>query len=1744
MKKTIFKILFLILALVTAIPPSRAEETLTVADGTGTSTNSAAPIWGGKFNSTGRVQVLYPSSMLTDMSGKNITSVTFYHKGYPYFSGGTVDIYIGETTNTSLSGLQAQNTLTKVKTVSGITTVMNSDYSFTFTFDTPFQYNGGNLIIETHVTAKGTNDRSNFYGQSSGGTTVVATNYGSISGSGYSSTMYPKATFSYESGGTVTNQVATPTFSPAEGTYNEAQNVTISCDTEGATISYSIDGGTTWNAYTGAITVSATTTIMAKASKDGMTDSETATATYTINKLPSGPTSQKTVFDGKDTDGHLPLYMPSYYQESNQMIYPASELTDLVNTTITGLKFYTTGLIFDGSFSVSLGTTSQSSYSSATAITGLTQVVQSATATDGVTEFDITFTTPFLYTGQNLVVQIDVLNQGTSRYRTTYFYGEGQDVNTGFNDYISYGNHYNNLVQFMPKTTFTYIQGEVLEQVETPTFTPVAGTYMGTQAVTIVCATEGATIYYTTDGSEPTTASNLYTGAITVSETMTIKAIAVKDGMADSDMASATYTIEIPADYAASVSPNGGTIAFGTANPDENESKTRTITITNTGLQPITPSLSDLTAPFSTDYTATQLASGESVTITITFTPTTQGDATAQATLSFGNGINDIHFTLTGKGGKLDENDHSAIYDYNYTWIDSNGKERTNNLQETATEPEQIIAMLREIYMNPEIPGNLYRGYDENGVLEKDKNGNNWLVTYPAIGSLVQNTENDTYTYQYNDAYGWNIPTNHDIQAETIKSPSAKYGYNYKTFDSYEYQPNQDGLTIILMEMNDNPEGSDLVENMSSTTTDYASLRDMFKTLFKSARIITTYIETGNDQDKNAGTLFKIDADKLNRFFFLAKGRLRASDNSAKDPGTDWGVNGDPSMRWRTDDKESTATWADKFNMAPFYNMFEQFSPVALAQGTASSDIYQEMIDMQSYPVEHDCQSIPFSKLPQSVEINGHTYEYGHEFNMYGKDSQSDDCQDVRDMMFFVPKYRMMEHYDATYTTTSQRDESSSDVFVNYHQNAEGSTQKYAPTLGLYVIHQYEITGEKQDQENIYDLNLNWKSNLLDFLPGAMGEYTLYRVTTSADGQKSYEPVTTLTSNQTTYVDHIAMQETGQEVTYVVQGQDKTRFLSLQMSNEESFIIPGTDETLLLTLKLANDYSRFDPMQERNYYSNELLVTNNMAPYVTDDDLAANGATFTIYRYYGEGEDEVEVPVATLTPVAGQMKLNIAWANQRGNGTDAQNYYSWINMPNKEAVAYSIKDNNAVAFDNFTLFDNFSESVTHNDHPSQYRYQVKFTYGDNTAYSNKVSVYIHKTEMDVQGYTKQQIDNDTNHELDTDIRYIDEQVKYSSKQEILRYDAFRWKEGSENERKIMTSSTIDATTLMVTDDEVPPTGEADNGGSAYTLKMDGNTQGAVDVNMEESSTATFKDYIVNKEAGMYYFAPVVETFTGRSDYNTYGAPVQQSGVATIEAKVSEAIMSKNTFTVDNDPNLYAHYNVTLDLSKLLIPENQNDALKDYDLYKVRVWRQVDVDLLNEQVFTGNNTGANRAERISGDYMMEEVDYNQFSRSAVNNETHSSAYKLGSNTNLTKFHSNWNRNGSNEVMGTFGARKLRQTAQETGVIESLPMHFIVRAYYTRTANIPESASPNTLRSANRGVDNAADQKYYVAEYEFDYTLTGENIVTAVPSVMVDRQATSVTYYNVTGQQSSKPFDGLNIVVTRYNDGTTDTAKVLH
>ena len=76
----------------------------------------------------------------------------------------------------------------------------------------------------------------------------------------------------------------------------------------------------------------------------------------------------------------------------------------------------------------------------------------------------------------------------------------------------------------------------------TPSFNPAGGTFTAPVSVTISCATPGATIYYTLDGSTPTTASTVYTTPITISTTTTVKAMATSTGLGNSFVAAATYT--------------------------------------------------------------------------------------------------------------------------------------------------------------------------------------------------------------------------------------------------------------------------------------------------------------------------------------------------------------------------------------------------------------------------------------------------------------------------------------------------------------------------------------------------------------------------------------------------------------------------------------------------------------------------------------------------------------------------------------------------------------------------------------------------------------------------------------------------------------------------------------------------------------------------------------------------------------------------------------------------------------------------------------------------------------------------------------------------------------------------------------------------------------------------------------------------------------------------------------------------
>ncbi|WP_238323112.1 beta-1,3-glucanase family protein [Gorillibacterium massiliense] len=293
-------------------------------------------------------------------------------------------------------------------------------------------------------------------------------------------------------------QVATPTFTPAGGTYVSAQSVTITSATSGAAIKYTTDGSTPTSAsstYIGPISVTATTTIKAIATKSGFTDSAVATAAYVIQASP-----------GKAIPGKI---------EAESYDTMSGVATEASSEGGLDVGWVDTGDSMSFNVSVAAAGTYTVQYRVASPNTGGQIQLKSGTS--------VLATTSVPNTGgwQTWKTVTDVVNLTAGNQTLTLYAAAG-----GFN--INW---------------FQFSSGAPTPQVAAPTFTPPGGTYATAQNVTLATTTAGATIKYTTDGSTPTAASPTYTGPISVAATTSVKAIAIKSGMADSELSSTAYKI-------------------------------------------------------------------------------------------------------------------------------------------------------------------------------------------------------------------------------------------------------------------------------------------------------------------------------------------------------------------------------------------------------------------------------------------------------------------------------------------------------------------------------------------------------------------------------------------------------------------------------------------------------------------------------------------------------------------------------------------------------------------------------------------------------------------------------------------------------------------------------------------------------------------------------------------------------------------------------------------------------------------------------------------------------------------------------------------------------------------------------------------------------------------------------------------------------------------------------------------------
>ena len=365
---------------------------------------------------------------------------------------------------------------------------------------------------------------------------------------------------------TIMTPAATPIFSPVTGIYSSVQTVAITDLTPGAKIYFTTNGTaptTSSTLYAGPITVSATETLEAIATASGSLQSATGSAVYIINMAANGcPTGSGSCVD--NFTGSSGTLLPTYNSKwtlaggtnsiyttgsesaeisgsASAVYYYAASTSDTAqitpapsSTTIgyeklacvrvsSGIPGYCVGFspVSSGNYTAcyvmknfkylgggNCGTVSATASHALTLVASGTSTVTLSVYVDGVLKGTVTDnSSPYTVAGSGFGLQ-----------------GDGTPADSIVNEWQDYSGA-------SPSAT--------------PTFSLAAGAYTSAQTVSINDATPGATIYYTTNGTAPTTGSTVYTGAITVSASETLEAIATAPGYLQSAAASAAFTINL-----------------------------------------------------------------------------------------------------------------------------------------------------------------------------------------------------------------------------------------------------------------------------------------------------------------------------------------------------------------------------------------------------------------------------------------------------------------------------------------------------------------------------------------------------------------------------------------------------------------------------------------------------------------------------------------------------------------------------------------------------------------------------------------------------------------------------------------------------------------------------------------------------------------------------------------------------------------------------------------------------------------------------------------------------------------------------------------------------------------------------------------------------------------------------------------------------------------------------------------------
>jgi hypothetical protein len=498
---------------------------------------------------------------------------------------------------------------------------------------------------------------------------------------------------------TLQTQTLMPTFSPAPGNYTSAQTVTISDASPNPTIYYAINAPATTSSTSAVgsatITVGQSETINAIATSSGLSTSPQASASYGIGvasgsapSFPVGFSSSASVmtFNGSTTLDDTRLQLTSgltnqagsaWFDTPQNIQNFTNDFTfQLSNPSADGMTFtiQNTGLTALGPAGGGLGygpsdpggalgigksiaikfdlydNDGEGINSTGLYTNGASPTVPATNLTGSAINLHSgdEMLVHMVYNGTTLTMTItDGVTGGT--FTTSWTINIPSTVG-GNTAYVGFTGGTGGLTSSQKIENWSFVSsGTTQQQASAPLFNPAAGTYTGTQSVTLTDATPGSTIFYTTNGSTPATTAGGNTfqfspaNPISVAATTTINALATASGFTTSAVSSATYTINaLQAAPAPSISPATGT--YTSAQTVTITDPGATIYYTIDGSAPSTNS-TKYTAAFVVNATttvraiATETGFSNSAIAQSVITISSGGGGTGTAAINFGSGF-------------------------------------------------------------------------------------------------------------------------------------------------------------------------------------------------------------------------------------------------------------------------------------------------------------------------------------------------------------------------------------------------------------------------------------------------------------------------------------------------------------------------------------------------------------------------------------------------------------------------------------------------------------------------------------------------------------------------------------------------------------------------------------------------------------------------------------------------------------------------------------------------------------------------------------------------------------------------------------------------------------------------------------------------------------------------------------------------------------------------------------------------